>query len=112
MDGKQVWKCSIYSRCSQTLQRLNLGFADVERSPRGLGPSGGGGGGGAGGVSGRSRWEADFAVLAVFPNNFRKSFNSCANISFPDFILLCTSSPNLNASLSNLLALALNLFRS
>ena len=38
--------------------------------------------------------------------------NSCADISFPDFIILCTSSPSLNASLSNLLALALNLFRS
>ena len=73
---------------------------------------GGGGGGSAGGDSGRLPWEADFAVLAVFLNNFPKSFNYCADISFPDFIILCTSSPNLNASLSNLLALALNLFRS
>ena len=78
-------------------------------------PGGGGGGSGGcgpGGDSGWSRWVADFAVLAVFLNSFRKSFNSCIDISFPDFIILCTSSPSLNASFSNLLALALNLFRS
>ena len=70
------------------------------------------GAGGTGGDSGRSQWEVDFAVLAVFLNNFHKSFDSYADISFPDFIMLCTSSPSLNASLSNFLALELNLFRS
>ena len=68
--------------------------------PYGVG--GGGIGGGAGGDSGRSRWEADFAVFAVFLHNFRKSFNSRADIPFPDFIILCTSSLSLNTSLSNL----------
>ena len=29
MDGKQVWECPICFRCSQTLQRVNLGFADA-----------------------------------------------------------------------------------
>ena len=89
----------------QSLIRCNRGGG-------GGGCGGGGGGSSADGDSGRWRWEADLAVLAVFLNNFRKSFNSCADISFPDFINLRTSSPRFNASLSKVASILPNLFRS